>query len=458
MNKIDLLNARKTKLLAESSEIRNKLSEIIDDKSFVELNAYSFAKNEFYGDETESLGVLTGYATIEDYPVYVVAQNSKVCNGGLSKANCDKIVACLQKALETSTPVLYLLDTQGVQVGEGVAVLEGIASVLAMSNELKDCAPQFVVATGDVFGSTALLAANADYAYVVGASCISYASPAVLSASDKATPSKDVICGNKSINGVKTFDCKTLSEVKDSILKIFNVLPEISGIVADTNDDLNRASLVLNSKKDAKLLVDAVYDKDTFIELYKGYSSDVIVGIGRVGGISTASILFDGGENGVELDLNNVLKIKNFANYVKDNNLPLVTFVNTKGIKQDLATSQTPVMRELMNTLYNLTGTARITVVYGKAIGFGYTAFASRQFGNAYTYAFADAKISLFDGEVGAAVEFGTFDGEKLPALTEKYAEMQDVFNAAKLGCVDNIIEPQFVRQYVISALETIVR
>ena len=69
-----------------------------------------------------------------------------------------------------------------------------------------------------------------------------------------------------------------------------------------------------------------------------------------------------------------------------------------------------------------------------------------------------DAKISLFDGEVGAAVEFGTFDGEKLPALTEKYAEMQDVFNAAKLGCVDNIIEPQFVRQYVISALETIVR
>ena len=62
------------------------------------------------------------------------------------------------------------------------------------------------------------------------------------------------------------------------------------------------------------------------------------------------------------------------------------------------------------------------------------------------------------DGEVGAAVEFGTFDNEKLPELTEKYAEMQDAFNAAKLGCVDNIIEPEFVRQYVISALETIVR
>ena len=458
MDKINLLNARKAKLLAESADIRSKLAEIIDDKSFVELNAYSFAKNEFYSDETESLGVLTGYATIDDFPVYVVAQNSKVCSGGLSKGNCDKIVACLKKAIETNTAVLYLLDCQGVQVGEGVAVLEGIASVLNASNQLKDVAPQFVVAIGDVYGSAAVLAANADYTYVVGASCISYASPAVISASDKNCASKDVIGGSKAVNGVKTFDCKTLAEVKDSILKVFNVLPEISGIVVDTNDDLNRSTPALNVSKSARAIIDAVYDKGSFIELYKGYSDDVIVGIGRAGGISTAAIVFDGGEDGVELNLTNVLKIKNFTSYVCDNNLPLVTFVNVKGVKQDIQTSQTPVLTEVMNMLYNLSNVARITVVYGKAIGFGYTAFASKEFGNSYTYAFADAKISLFDGEVGAAVEFGTFDNEKLPELTEKYAEMQDAFNAAKLGCVDNVIEPEFVRQYVISALETIVR
>ncbi len=458
MDKINLLNARKAKLLAESADIRSKLAEIIDDKSFVEINTYSFAKNEFYSDETESLGVLTGYATIDDYPVYVVAQNSKVCNGGLSKANCDKIVACLKKAIETNTPVVYLLDCQGVQVGEGIAVLEGVASVLNASNALKEVAPQFVVALGDVYGSAAILAANADYTYVVGSSCVSYASPAVISASSKDCASKEVIGGAKAVNGIKTFDCKALSDVKDSILKVFGVLPEISGIVADTDDDLNRSTPALKVKKSASDIIKAVYDKDSFIELYKGYSDDVIVGIGRVGGISTASIVFDGGEDGVELTLNNVLKIKNFASYVCDNNMPLVTFVNVKGIKQDIQTSQTPVLTEVMNMLYNLSNLARVTVVYGKAIGFGYTAFVSKEFGNSYNYAFADAKISLFDGEVGAAVEFGTFDNEKLPELTEKYAEMQDAFNAAKLGCVDNIIEPEFVRQYVISALETIVR
>lgn len=458
MEKIDLLNTRKTKLYAESTELRKKLSEIIDDSSFVELNAYAFGKNEFYGEGTETLGVLTGYATIDDYPVYIVAQNSKVCNGGLSKANCDKIVSCLEKALGTRTPVLYLLDSQGVQVGEGVAVLEGIASILKLSNQLKDCVPQFAVAIGDVLGSTSLLCANADYTYVLDNSCIAYASPAVISASNKNNTPKDVIGGSKSSNGVKSFVVKSLNEVKESVIKVLNILPEISGILVDTDDDLNRSSLILNSKKDAKLIIDAVFDKDNFVELYKGYSDDVIVGIGRVGGISTGAIVFDGGEEGVELNLSNVLKIQNFASYVIDNNLPLLTFVNTKGIKTDLETSSTPVMCELMNTLYNLSNTARVSVVYGKAIGLGYTAFASKEFGNVYTYAFSDAKISLFDGEVGTAIEFGTFEKEKLQELKEKYAEMQDVFNSAKLGCVDNIIEPQFVRQYVISALQTIVR
>ena len=167
--------------------------------------------------------------------------------------------------------------------------------------------------------------------------------------------------------------------------------------------------------------------------------------------------MFDGGENGVELTLETVLKIKNFANYVVDNNLPLLTFVNNKGIKADVVTANTSIMREISNMLYALGQTKRVSVVYGKAIGLGYSAFASREFGNEYTYAFADAKISILDGEAGAAVEFGTIDPERLDEVKDQYAESQDAFNAAKLGCVDNIIENEFVRQYVISALEMLI-
>ncbi len=457
MNIIDTLNSRKVKLYTASNEIRKKLSMIIDDSSFVEINAFAFSKNQFNEEELEGLGVVTGYATINGYPVYVVAQNGAIQNGGLSKANLDKIANSLDKALTSETPVIYLLDSKGVQMGEGVSVLEGIANVLDKSNKLKGVAPQIAVAVGDVLGSTALLASNADYTYIVGNSCVSYASPNVISASSKKPLTKEELGGNKSKNGVMTFNVKGLDEVKEGIIKLFDTLPNVSGLIVDNDDDLNRYALSLNSKACAQSLIDAVYDKNTFIKMFEGFADDVIVGVGRVGGISTAVIAFDGGDDGVELDLENVLKIKNFANFVYDNSLPLITFVNTKGIKQDASVSSTPVMLEVMNMLSNLSELGRITVVYGKAIGLGYTAFASKKFGNDYTFAFAGAKISLLDGEEGMSATFGTVDEAKLSELKEKYLESQDGYNAAKIGCVDNIIEPQFVRQHVISALQILV-
>ncbi len=457
MNIIDTLNSRKEKLYLASSDIRKKLSEIIDGDSFVELNTFAFSKNEFYSEDVNGLGVVTGYATVSGYPVYVVAQNGNVLNGALSKANLDKIANCLDKALASESPVLYLLDSKGVQVGEGVAVLEGLAKVLDKSNALKGVAPQIVVAINEVYGSLSLLASNADYTYIVGNSCVSYASPNVISASTKNGLTKEEVGGNKAKNGVMTKSVKDLSEVKEGIVKLFDALPNLSGILVENGDDLNRATPSLNTKVCANSIIDAVYDKGTFTKMFEGFADEVVVGVGRVGGISTAVVAFDGGEDGVELNLENVLKIKNFANFVCDNNMPLLTFINTKGIKADASVSSTPVLTEVMNMLNNLSNLGRISVVYGKAIGLGYTAFLSKQFGNAYTFAFAGSKISLLDGEEGISATFQTVDAEKISELKEQYLNSQDSYNAAKLGCVDNIIEPQFVRQHIISALQILI-
>lgn len=458
MNIIDVLNARKAKLFEASNDIRKKISEIIDENSFVELKAYSFAKNEFYNEDVDGLGVVTGYARIDDNPVYVIAQNSKVLNGGLSKANCEKITECLVKAGDSNTPVIYLLDSQGVQVGEGVGVMEGIASVLSVASELKGVVPQFAVAIGDVFGSLSLLTALCDYTFVVGASATCYTSPAVISASTKDGISKEVLGGAKAENGLVSFAVKTLDEVKENIIKILSILPDYSSLVEDSSDDLNRASAILNTKKDVTTLTTALFDKGSYVELNKNFASEVKTGIARIGGISVASIIFDGGENGVELTLSNVIKIKNFAKYVNDNSLPLVNLINVKGIKQDAETCKSPVIIEMANMLGELAKNYIVSVVYGKAIGLGYTSFVSKEFGVKYSFAFCDSKISLLDGESGIAVEFGTIDSEKIDTLKEEYEGKQDAMNSARLGCVDNVIEPQFIRQYVISALQMVIR
>ncbi|MBQ3234564.1 MAG: hypothetical protein IJA97_00210 [Clostridia bacterium] len=453
MNNIDLLKTRKAEMSEKTADVKKDVFKVIDEGSFVELNTFSFAKNEFYGSDVDGLGVVTGYATVDGFPVYVVAQNYKVLDGGLSKAGCDKICECLDKAYDSKVPVIYLLNSKGVQVGEGVAVLEGIANVLRYSNELKGVAPQIAIATGDVLGSSAILADNADFTFVVGNACVAYASPAVLSAS-KGGESKETV--SKAKNGLKTFEVGSLDEVKAKVLAVLTTLHKYSDFQVDTGDDFNRNAPYLNANVDVEGLISATFDNGSFIKMNEGYVDDVTVGIGRVGGIATAGIVMGGGENGVDITLDVVLKIKNFVNFVNDNELPVVFFVNSNGLKLDACTCNTAVITELMNALDGLSSLKRITVVYNKAIGLGYSAFVSKAFGSDYVYALAGSKISLLDGYAGIATTFGTVDGEKVNELNEKYVELQDSFNSAKLGCVDNVIEPEFVRQYVISALQMI--
>ena len=104
-----------------------------------------------------------------------------------------------------------------------------------------------------------------------------------------------------------------------------------------------------------------------------------------------------------------------------------------------------------------LSAIKRITVVYGKAIGISYSAFVSKASGSDYTYAFAGSKISLLDGYAGISATYGTVCEEDVDKLKAEFDASQDSFNSAKLGCVDNIIEPEFVRQYVLSALQMLI-
>ena len=174
--------------------------------------------------------------------------------------------------------------------------------------------------------------------------------------------------------------------------------------------------------------------------------------------MSSAVLLFGKGTDAVSLTFENVLKIKHFVNFAYEYELPLVTFVNTLGLKTDLQTSATVVLREICNLISALKSVRRLSVVYGKAVGLGYTLFASKSLGVDYSYAFATGSVALFDGKE-SAVCFGEITEDKLEEFSERYAEENaDPINAAKDGYIDNIIEPAFVRPYVVSALQTLVK
>ncbi len=455
MDKIQLLQERKAKIAAAGKEIRSQIDALVDEDSFVELSAFSFSKNEFYGEDAAGEGVVTGFATVDGYPFYLVAQNFKVLSGGVSKANCDKIVKCLDAAEKNATPVIYLLNTLGVQVGEGVTVLEGLGKLLLRTTQLKGVVPQYAVVNGEVYGSAAMIAAIADFSFFIEKkSVLAVNSPLVLSAKEGKNLPKEEVGGAKALDktGIPAFEVKEIAEVKAKISAISEILD-----LPEMDAELNESFPKLNKTVDAATLTEIF---ESPVEIGAAYEKDVKTILGRIGGISVAAVVFDGGEEGVELTAAKLAKIRSFAELACCYGLPFVTFADVKGIRPTMCANNSRVMKEAAEYLDMLDtiDTAKIAVVYKKAIGLGYSLFAAKSVGFDYTCAFASAKIALFDSVQGAEIELG---GEKTDKakLAAKYAdENSDPVNAAKDGYIDAIIEPQFVKQYLIASLQMLAK
>ena len=455
MDKIQLLQDRMAKIEEASQEIRAQIRALVDAESFVELSAFSFSKNEFYSDEVAGEGVVTGFATINGYPFYIVAQNYSALHGGMSKANCDKIAKCLDAAEKNTPPVIYLLHTQGVQVGEGVTVLEGLGKLLMRSTQLKGVVPQYVVVDGEVYGSVAMLAAIADFTFFVEKkSVLAVNSPFVLSAKAGKNLSKEEVGGLQALktSGISTISVSDFAQIREKISTLNELLS-----VAMMDAELNQSTPILNQSVTAENLLSIF---ETSVELSADAQSDVKTILGRIGGISVASVIFDGGATGVELTADKMAKVKDFAELACCYGLPFIVFTDTKGITPCMEVNNSRVMKECAEYLDRLDtiDTAKIAVVYKKAIGLGYSLFASKSVGFDYTCAFANAEIALFDGAQGAQIELGN-EGIEKGVLANRYAtENADPIHAAKDVYIDGIIEPQFVKQYVIAALQMLER
>ena len=458
MDKIALLHSRKNQLFSAGKVIREEINELIDKDSFVEFSSFSFSESEFYGEKAEGEGVLTGFATIDGFPYYIIAQNCAVLSGGVSKANCDKICKCLEQAEKNQTPVIYMLSTLGVRIGEGVNVLEGIAQLALKVSRLKDSVPQYLIVNGEVYGQIALLAGLCDFTFFIDKkSYLATTSPLVITAAAGQNVSKESVASAAALNksGLATFTVKDLAEIKGKIIAINSLLKE--GLI--DCDNLNTSIPALNKNCDGKALM-SVFDKDSAIELGASFSNEIKCILGRMGGISVAAVIFDG-ENGVKLCPESVQKLNDFAALACYYGLPYITFVNTLGIKETPEVANSRIIKLLGDYISTIDSmnSAKISVIYKKAVGLGYTLFAAKSMGYDFSYAFANAQVSLFDSVQGAEIELAKGNSSDLSKLAEQYADVHsDPINAAKGGYIDNIIEPAFVRQYLISSLQMLVK
>ncbi|MDR2202595.1 MAG: hypothetical protein LBP26_07590 [Clostridiales bacterium] len=452
-----LLKKLTDELKEETKDVTALINAVADEKSFVEYDR--FLRGDTPLGAAVGEGAVSGFCSVGGIDVGIFATNPAVLKGAIGKRNAQKIVKCVDNAVAAGNPVIGIYDTKGARLAEGIGALEGYGAVTAALSDAYGRVPVICVVKGASFGLSAYFAAVCDVCIGFDKSSLCTSSPLIISAKAGVDENK---VGSAKIHAEKTgLYSITVKNERELAAALKNALNLLSVSVEGGNDDVNRVCKTLKGGVKAAALIKEIFDTGTFLELKPDFAPVVITGLARLNGIAVGVCATDSGYDGGRLTSNACVKIGELYNTCEAFGLPIVNLVDCAGAVEDIAEENSSLIREVGNVMYlssQLT-VGRAALVYGKAIGAGYTAFASKAAAD-YTLCWPDAQIGAVDSVKAAELLYRDeiAKAKNKAAALEKLAAAYAAENTAATavcgeGYIDNIIEPQFSRGYLAAAV-----
>lgn len=437
---------------------RERIGKLLDQGSFVETDVL-VSRNGDYA------GVVTGYGTVQDRPVYVFAQDFTVHGGAMGEKQATKILKVLELARMTGAPVVALCDSAGVRLDEGAQAMNAYAQVYGKMAKMSGVCPMIAVIAGPCVGGAALISQLCDVSIMaenVGRMMVY--GPQVMSALTGKTYTDETLGGGTAVS--KQGGVSLVAEDEDAAIaaavQVLDLLPSSNMEDADIvdTDDMNRLN---GDATDSDALLAGLADCGSFVELFKDWGKEIRVALTRMGGRSVGLVVSNAAENEGMLTAEASAKAARFIRLCDCFSIPVVSMINSKGVAVPAADAQVETMNGLAKLLYAYAEStcAKVSVVVGNAIGQSYIAMAAK--GNAdITYAWPGAVISALTPAAAVQVLYteelknGTKPALETRADLEKeYADnVADGIAAAVAGMIDDVIQPAETRKMVISALE----
>ena len=149
-------------------------------------------------------------------------------------------------------------------------------------------------------------------------------------------------------------------------------------------------------------------------------------------------------------------KAADFVNFCDAFNIPVLSLTNVKGFKADKC-SEKRIAKAAAKLTYAFANATvpKVNVVIGQAFGSAYVTMNSKAIGADITIAWPDAKIGTMDAKLAAKILCDGQGADAINACASEYEALQtSAQSAARRGYVDQIVEPEDTRKYVIGAFE----
>ncbi len=412
----------------KSSKAYDRITKLCFDGSFNEIG-------EYVADGDVAAQVVTGTAEICSLPCAVFSQNSDIQKGAMSAAHCSKIIKLYKFAEKTGVPVVGIYDSCGAKIEDGVSSLESYSSLLRMSSRLSGVVPQIAIIAGVCASSAAMLAMNADIIIAIKDSEFFLSSP-FNSEKTKGTALEAAKLGDVHIV------VEDMDEAAQVVAKILSVLP---------SNNLSVPEYYPPVDAEGGCLIKSVIDADSKVKYMADFGETAKTFFARIDGTPVGIV-----KAKKLLDSDSCVKIASFVRLCDSFSLPVVTFVDCEGLKDEGGKELRSVAK--LTHAYSEATTAKITVIADKAYGQAFVALCGKNSNSDVVLALDTATISPLcpDAEVMLLFEDRLKNGEDRQALKNEYLENDgSVYVAASHGAVDKIVAKEDLRAAVSVLLDT---
>jgi acetyl-CoA carboxylase carboxyltransferase component len=464
---------------------RERLNQLLDTGSFYEVDPFVTHRHSAFGLDKKRVpgdAVVVGFGRIDGRKVAVAAQDFTIIGGSFSEAQAQKVCKVLDLATSSGTPFVFLNDSVGARIQEGVWSLAGYSELFWRNTQASGVIPQISVMLGPCAGGSVYSPGLTDFVIMAqGISHMFITGPEVIKTVTGEDVDFETLGGaqtHASVSGVAHFVVANEHEAFAAIRKLLGYLPSNNAAPParlPPTDQPDRADPLLDElvpledaqSYDIREIITRVVDQSgpesSFFEVHARFAPNAVVGFARLHGEVVGIVANQPAWLAGVLDIDASDKIARFVRFCDAFNIPLITFVDCPGFMPGTVQEHGGIIRHGAKIVYAYSEATvpKICVVTRKAYGGAYIVMSSKYVRTDLVYAWPTAEIAVLGAEGAVNIlyrkrlaEVEEHEQAKAQFMASYREQFGSPYAAAASGHVDDVILPSETRGRLIAALD----
>jgi acetyl-CoA carboxylase carboxyltransferase component len=458
--------------------VRDRIDQLFDELLFEDGTFASYDSEENLAADA----MITGAGLINGRKIYFAANDFTVKAGTIGKQSIEKIIRMQEDAIQSETPILYLIDSSGGRIDTQVeAYANRYVGGKQFYNQciMSGRVPQIAVMYGPNFAGTAYQPVFSDYLIMVrDISTMAIASPRMVEMVTGADVSKEEL-GGPDIHARQTGSVDVVVDTEAGATRRVHELieylpqnfretpPRVSGGApsADPSEVDNVIPEKPNAPYDIHRLIEHLVDGDSVFELKPEFATEMITALSRVDGRPVGIVANQPAVKSGAIYPEASEKAAGFIWQCDAYNIPLLYLCDSPGYMVGKQVERDGVLQKGRKLLYatSCATVPKVSVFLRKAYGAATYAMAGPAFDTDATLALPSTEIAVMGPEAAvnavyanklAQIDDREKRAQKEQELREEYRDDIDIKKLASKMVVDELVPPRDLRAEIANRFE----